>query len=347
MSLNVAIVGCGFVGRKRAAVLRNVNDNLVVVVDVVGERARNTAEEYGCHGTNDWRPVVDDPDIDIVVVSTTNQYLHAISLSALNHGKHVLCEKPLGRNPAEVREIVETGRKTGRVLKAGFNHRHHPAIQQAREAAISGRLGKLMFIRCVYGHGGRAGYEKEWRGDIEQAGGGEMLDQGIHALDLCRWFLGEFVQVNGITRRFFWKIDPLEDNGFALLQTADGRVASIHASWTQWKNRFSFEVFGDEGYASIEGLGGTYGTETLTLGRRSRESGPPVVEQIVFEGGDDSWKKEWLEFRKAIDQGGVPLGSGEDGLAAVQLVDAVYRSSLLGGAPVRVAIGERGRDIGS
>ena len=330
--MNVGIVGCGLIGRKRAAALTACGDTVAIVADVVSARAADLATEFGCRSTARWEDVI-AADVDLVVVSTTNQGLHPVTTAALRAGKHVLCEKPLGRNAAEAGDMVEAARTSGRVLKTGFNHRHHPAIREAHRLAASGALGNLMFVRCVYGHGGRAGYDKEWRGNKEQAGGGELLDQGVHVIDLCRWFLGEFTQVSGVTARYVWEIAPLEDNAFATLQTASGQIASFHTSWTQWKNRFSFEVFGTAGSAAVEGLGGSYGPETLVHAARRVEGGAPSIERHEFPAVDESWHDEWREFRSAIDEQREPLGSGADGLAAARLIDAIYRSSANAGAP--------------
>ncbi len=169
---------------------------------------------------------------EAVVVATFNKDLLPVTLAALKSGKHVLCEKPLGCNAREAEEMVVAARKADRVLKVGFNHRHHPALQQAHELAKSGKIGRLTSIRAAYGHGGRPGYDQEWRGNPELAVGGELLDQGVHIIDLCRWFLGDFVQVSGMLGTWFWQVAPLEDNGFALLQTAEGQIATVHTSWT-------------------------------------------------------------------------------------------------------------------
>jgi predicted dehydrogenase len=242
----------------------------------------------------------------------------------------VLCEKPLGRNAAEAAAIVAAARRSRVTLKTGFNHRHHPAIADAHAVVAAGTIGAPLFLRCVYGHGGRPGYDREWRGNAELAGGGELLDQGVHVMDLSRWFLGEFEEVTGFVPRWVWDIAPLEDNGFALMRTARGQVAALHTSWTQWKNRFSFEVFGDAGYVRIEGLGGSYGTETLTVGRRRPESGPPDEETREYPGPDASWAEEWKEFVAAVRAGREPLANGEDGLEALRLIGAVYRAARTG-----------------
>jgi predicted dehydrogenase len=196
--------------------------------------------------------------------------------------------------------------------------------------AQSGKIGPLMSIRAAYGHGGRPGYDQEWRGDPELAGGGELLDQGVHVIDLCRWFMGDFVQVSGMLGTWFWQVAPLEDNGFALLRTAQGQVAQVHTSWTQWKNLFRFEIFGRDGFLLVNGLGGSYGVETLTLGKRRPESGPPLMETWEFPGPDISWQAEWEEFKKAIQEGRQPLGNGHDGYQAARVIDAIYESSKTG-----------------
>lgn len=344
MTLNVAIVGCGLIGKRRAAVARGSGDRVVVAADIDAARAREVAKENGCEWTTDWQEVVSRSDVDAVVVSTVNKVLAPVTIAAARSGKHVLCEKPLGRNAGEAQQMVDAARKAGVVLKTGFNHRHHPAIWRAYELCAQGAIGPLMFIRAVYGHGGRPGYDKEWRADPDLAGGGELLDQGVHIVDLCRWFMGEFNEVVSFTNTYFWDLGyssgtrlqfairnlQLEDNAFALLRTADGRVAQFHTSWTQWKNRFTFEVFGRDGYIHVEGLGGSYGVETLTVGHRRPESGPPVEERFKFPGPDLSWQAEWREFTAAIREGRQPLASGEDGLAVMRLIAALYESAQIG-----------------
>jgi predicted dehydrogenase len=223
--------------------------------------------------------------------------------------------------------MVDAAERVNRVLKVGFNHRYHPGLRQAHEMAQFGKIGPLLSIRAAYGHGGRPGYDKEWRGNPDLAGGGELLDQGVHVVDLCRWFLGNFVQASGMLGTWFWKVAPLEDNGFALLRTATGQIATIHTSWTQWKNLFRFEVFGRDGYLMVNGLGGSYGMETLTLGRRRPESGPPLEETWEFSGPDISWEAEWQEFKAAIREERQPLGNGHDGYQAAQIIDAIYESA--------------------
>lgn len=329
--MKIGIVGCGLIGNRRARVAQASGDEVLLVADVDPERARATAKAVGAEWEDDWLGVATHAEIEAVVVATVNKSLLPITQTALQSGKHVLCEKPLGRNAREAKTMVDTAWMTKRVLKVGFNHRHHPALRQAHEMAQSGKIGRLMSIRAAYGHGGRPGYDQEWRADADLAGGGELLDQGVHLVDLCRWFLGDFVQVTGMLGAWFWQIAPLEDNGFALLRTVAGQIATIHTSWTQWKNLFRFEVFGQDGYLLVEGLGGSYGVERLTLGLRRPESGPPEEKFWEFSGPDVSWEAEWGEFKAAIREQRQPLGNGHDGYQVARVIDAIYESAKTGG----------------
>lgn len=338
--MNIAIVGCGLIGKRRAGVVcQSPADELVIVADIDGSRAASLAAEMGCQATTEWREVVTRDDVDAIIISTPNKYLMLITVAALENGKHVLCEKPPGQNPDEAHQMTEAARRAQRVLKIGCNHRHHRAIWKAHELCTQGAIGPLMFIRAIYGHGGRPGYEKEWRGDLDLAGGGELLDQGVHIVDLCRWFMGDFSEVVGFTSTYVWgteverstfNVKRPEDNAFVLLRTADGRIAQFHTSWTQWKNRFTFEVFGRNGYVRVEGLGGSYGPERLEVGRRRTEGGPPEIEIFDFPGPDRSWQAEWQEFAAAIREGRQPLANGEDGFQAMRLIAAIYQSAHTG-----------------
>jgi len=271
--------------------------------------------------------VVNRRDLEVVIVSTINRFLAPISIAALENGKHVLCEKPLGRNPQEVKAILEAAAANKVKVMAGFSYRHHPAIRKAKELVEQGRVGELNFIRCRHGHGGRPGYDREWRTNAELSGGGQLLDQGVHALDLFRWFMGEFSEVVGFKTTCFWQIAPLEDNAFSLLRTEKGQIASLHVSWTEWKNLFSFEIFGRDGYVLVEGLGGSYGKERAILGSRNPAFQPPQQEIFEFDNSDQVWHEEWKEFVTALREDREPLANGYDGWQAIRMVYALYESA--------------------
>ncbi len=334
MTVRVGVVGAGLMGTRRAAsASASSHSSLVVVADPDEDRAWKLATTHGCRYTSEWETVVSDAEIDAVAVCTVNKFLAPITVGALEANKHVLCEKPLGRNAEEAARMVAASRKHGRILKVGFTLRFHPALREAHRLCEAGEIGPLFFLRAVYGHGGRAGYAQEWRGDAELAGGGELLDQGIHLVDLARWFLGDFEEALGLTARWFWEIDPLEDNAFMLLRNRSGRVASLHASWTEWRNRFTLEVVGRDGFARVDGIGGSYGDETLTVGIRAAQSGPPAERRIVFDGPDRSWEDDWGDFIDAVQTGRRPEADGEDGLATMRIIQAIYDSRALTGHP--------------
>jgi predicted dehydrogenase len=212
-------------------------------------------------------------------------------------------------------------------LKAGYNHRYHPAVRRAHELFTQGSIGRPIFLRCIYGHGGRPGYEREWRGQAGLSGGGELLDQGVHLLDLLRWFIGEFLEVTGMVSTAFWPIAPAEDNVFSLLRSNGGAIAELHASWTEWKNTFRFEVFGERGYLRVNGLGGSYGPETLCLGVREKLGEGPREQSFVFEGPDESLAREWEAFAGVVMNGERVESDGLDALRTLLLAEAIYRAA--------------------
>lgn len=324
-ALNVGIIGCGLIGNKRAKALGA--SRLVIVADTHKPSADRLAAGFpGCVATNDPLAVISHPDVQLVIIATTNDSLAPLALAAVRRGKHVLVEKPAARQAAELRPVVDAAKRANVIVKVGFNHRFHPAFLKAREIWESGVCGPLMFIRARYGQGGRLGMEKEWRGKRAIAGGGEMLDQGVHLIDLARWFAGDFVKVDGHVARFFWQWE-VEDNGFAMLQTAGGQMAWLHASCTEWKNLFSFEIYGRDAKLHIEGLGGSYGVERLTHYQMLPQMGPPDTTIWEYPGEDRSWQREYDHLLACVIDGTPVLGGLEDALAALTIVDRLYEKA--------------------
>jgi predicted dehydrogenase len=330
--MNIGIIGAGLQGRRRAQPLKQSKDtNLIAIADVNQDAAGSLASGTKADIYSRWDEITSRKDIDIVIVCTPPSSHAMISIAAMRNGKHVLCEKPLAMNPTEAEEMVAVAQSNHVRLKCGFNHRHHPGLKQIKTWIDQHLIGELINIRCEYGIGGRPGYDKEWRADASVSGGGQLMDQGMHLLDLCRWFLGDFNDAIGYLATSYWNMAPLEDNVFALLRTQKGQIASLHASWTQWKNLFRFEVTGKDGYVIVDGLGSSYGTERAILGKRAFLE--PFREEIIeFRGDDRSWSEEWQEFIAAIHEDREPLGNGYDGLQALRLSDAIYVSSKTGGS---------------
>jgi predicted dehydrogenase len=323
--MNVGIIGCGLVGQKRAQSLAGAQ--LVACADVVPERAKALAQTVpGTLALTDWHAVVERPEVDVVIVATTHDALAEITLAAVKMGKHVLVEKPSARNAAELEPVIQASEQRKVLVRVGFNHRYHRAFRKARELFDAGALGPPMYIRARYGHGGRSGYDKEWRAERELAGGGELLDQGIHLIDLARWFLGDFVDAQGFAHTYFWHM-PVEDNAFVLLKTAQQQVAFLHASWTEWKNLFSFEIFGRDAKLEINGLGGTYGVERLAFYRMLPQLGPPDTTIWEYPMADNSWEVEFAEFLEDIRLNRRPAASLHDAQAALRIIQSVYTDS--------------------
>ena len=322
--LNVAIIGCGLIGQKRAAALGEAR--LVVCCDPRQERAESLARKYGAEVCGDWTEAVKRDDVDIVIVATTNDSLAPIALGAIEAGKHVLVEKPAARTVDEIEPLIAAANARDVRVRVGFNHRYHPALQKARALVDDGACGELMFLRARYGHGGRIGYETEWRADPKLAGGGELIDQGVHVIDLARWFLGDFTKVDGFAATYFWEM-PVDDNAFLLLRTAQNHAAFLHVSCTEWKNLFSFEIYGKRGKLAIDGLGGSYGVERLTYYRMLPEMGPPETTAWEFPRGNDSWALELNEFLDDIAQRRKPSAGLDEARAALEVVRRIYEAS--------------------
>ncbi len=322
--LRIAIIGCGLIGQKRAQHL--AGQTLALACDSTLEKAQALAGQHpGCVAVADWRQAVKAADIDCVIVCVTHDLLALIAGEAVAAGKHVLIEKPGARSRAELQPVADLAKAHGRVVKVGFNHRFHPAMIKAQQILAQGHAGPLMFIRARYGHGGRLGYEKEWRAQKSIAGGGELIDQGMHLIDLSRMFLGDFEQVQGYTPTYYWDMQ-VEDNAFVQLRTGAGQAAWLHASWTEWKNLFSFEIYAQHAKLAIEGLGGSYGVEKLTHYQMKPELGPPDTAVYEYPQADASWTLEFEDFVSAIKTGQRPNGDILDALAALAIVDKIYQT---------------------
>lgn len=323
--MNVAIVGCGLIGQKRAKALAGAR--LVICADSNLSRAEQLARSAeGGVATDDWRKAVNREDVSLVVIATPHNSLAEITAAAIAAGKHVLVEKPAARHVSELQPLQSLAEHKNVLVRVGFNHRYHRAFREAREIVDSGALGPLMFLRARYGHGGRVGYDKEWRAKPELSGGGELIDQGAHLIDLARWFLGDFVEVEGYAPTYFWDM-PVDDNAFLLLKTAQKKVAFLHASCTEWKNIFSFELYGRNGKLQIDGLGGSYGVERLSWYKMLPEMGPPETTIWEYPMGDNSWDVEMAEFLEDIRLGRQPASGLKDAVAVLDIVDKIYRES--------------------
>ncbi len=336
MPTRVAIVGCGLIGHKRAESLDG--DELVGCYDMALDAAEALAAQHGATpcATLDalWtlRP-------DVVVVAVSHDHLAPLSVAALEHGAHVLVEKPAGLSAAQIDTISAAAQAAGRRVKVGFNHRFHPGIHRAITEARSGIHGDILHVRGRYGHGGRIGYDQEWRADVQRSGGGEIVDQGMHLLDLTHWLLGPLPLHSALLRTQFWDTE-VDDNAALILGEHASRTAPwalLHVTWTEWKNLFSLEIYCRTAKLHVEGLVRSYGPQKLRIFKMKPELGPPDVEELDYPSEDGSWLAEWRHFREAIATGAPVLGGLEDARFAWETIDAAYAAD--GYGPVREGVG--------
>lgn len=322
MSFRVAMIGCGLIGQKR---LNNLPPGSVsVACDLNLDRAKKlAAQSPGCVATASVAEAVSSPNVDVVMIATLNSTLAPIAMQAVEAGKHVLVEKPAGITVAELEKLQTLATKHGVLVRTGYNHRYHPACQKTLELFHAGALGPMMFIRGRYGQGGRIGYDKEWRADPKLSGGGELIDQGVHLIDLAGIFLGEFTTVEGHVATYFWNM-PVDDNAFLSLRNATGNTAWLQVSCSEWKNMFSLEIYGRDAKLHWEGLGGSYGMERLTYYKMLPQMGPPETTVWEYPRGDESWKLEMAEFAEDIRLKRTPVPGLKEAIAAMRVVEKIY-----------------------
>jgi predicted dehydrogenase len=324
MGLRVGIVGCGLIGRKRAENLRAF-DELMGVTDVDALAAHELAQALNVPAYPDLDALLEN-GADVVIAAVTHDQLAGVAERALAAGAHVLVEKPAALGTQQIDQIAAAALASGRRVKVGFNHRFHPGIERLAHEVHSGNHGDLLSVRGRYGHGGRVGYEREWRMQPERSGGGELVDQGMHLLDLVHWLAGPLPLHSALLRTQFWEV-PVEDNAALLLGNGADRSAPwamIHVTWTEWKNMFSLEVFCRSGKLMVDGLARSYGPQRLRIYRMGPQLGPPSLEEISFPEADVSWSHEWEHFAAAIADGSPLQGDLDDARYAWSIVEQAY-----------------------
>ena len=321
--MKIAIIGCGLIGHKRAKLL----DNVHIACDININAAKKLANLFSnCIATNNIQDIVNS-DVDVVFISVANSFLVPIASEIATCGKHILLEKPGGINVNELIKLQNISNETKSLIRLGYNHRYHPACLKALELIKQPEFGDIMFVRGRYGHGGRIGYDKEWRANPSISGGGELIDQGVHLIDLAGIFIGDFEIVSGHTQTYYWNME-VDDNAFINLQNKSKNTAWLHVSCTEWKNTFSFEIYGKYGKLHWEGLGGSYGIEKLSHYQMLPEMGPPKTTIYEYPMGDNSWKLEMNEFFDDIKLNRQPIPGLIEGIKTLKVVDTLYTKKL-------------------
>jgi predicted dehydrogenase len=330
--IKVGIAGFGKIGRIRAQEIEKHPDMEIVAIFDTNEALKDEHNYYHC---NSYEKLL-ERSIDAVFVCAYNDVAVSYTIAALNANKHVFCEKPPARTIEELEEVIAVYEKSNLVLKYGFNHRYHYSVMEAKKKIDSGKYGKMLLMRGVYGKAGSIDYHKNWRNFKHISGGGILIDQGIHMLDLMLYFANDdFDTVQSMVTTAFWDIEA-EDNAFINMRSKHGILASMHSSATQWRHKFLLEMTLENGFVNLDGiLSGTrsYAPEKLIVGKREFEDitfamGKPREETTWFEN-DNSWQYEVEEFANAVD-GKVKVQNGTiyDAYNVLKLVETIYKSSL-------------------
>jgi len=325
--LRTGIVGYGYMGEiRRRVVENNPHLDLVGIYDT-NLQARKEAKDY--HVFESFEELLRE-NIDIVFVCTPNRCSSEICIKSMKKGKHVFCEKPPGRNIEDIKRIKAAENNKAKLM-FGFNHRFHPAVIKAKLIIDSNRLGAIIGMRGIYGKSGGQNFHKSWRNDKTISGGGILLDQGVHMLDLFCHFCGGFDYVKCFTSNSFWKFD-IEDNAYVILQNKKRQTAFLHSSATLWKHVFQLVITLEHGYLVIEGLlskTGSYGREKLIVGKRQFENEASAIgnpaEEITYFDRDLSWDLEVEEFVKCIyNDLPITTSSSQDALKVMEIIDKAY-----------------------
>jgi predicted dehydrogenase len=336
--LRAGIIGYGYMGQIRQ---KNISDHPDLELVGICDPARSDLiSKQNIPVAERWEDFI-SADLDLVFACTPNNLIPEVAIKALNKGLHVFCEKPPGRNLSDIQRIhaAELANPGCRLL-FGFNHRHHPGITDAKAIIDSGALGDILTLRGVYGKGAGYDYHTSWRNDPEVGGGGILLDQGIHMLDLFRLFVGDFSEVIGMRGITAFDVS-VEDNAFVLLRTELGQMAQLHSSATSWKHTFRLEIGCEKGYLVISGLlskTGSYGRETLIVGRRPGPGERGAVgnprEETTYYDSDPSWDIEVAHLVECIQENKpVQKGTSADALRVMEMIDRIYREPLMNRIP--------------
>ncbi len=318
-----AFIGCGLIGNKRANTISK--KSIQGCFDIEKKKSKTFSKKFNCKMYENYKKLIEDSDI--VIICTPHKYLEKFTLIALKQGKHIFVEKPAATNSSEIKNLIYKSNTFFKKQKVqvGYNHRFHPSIVKALKMIKQNKIGDIMYVRSSYGHGARKNYHKEWRMNKIISGGGELIDQGSHIIDLSRIILGEFVDIDSTLKSFFWKA-KVEDNAFLTLRAKNNKVAFLHASCTEWKNKFSFEIFGKKGKLEINGLGGSYGKEKLYYYKMSKNFGIPKIKIWNFSSKEDlSWKNEISDFIKSVRLNKKVSCGLEDAYINMKIIDNCYK----------------------
>lgn len=325
--LRVGIAGYGVVGKRRRTFI-DLNPHLstVAVSDVTFLNDHIAVD--GVHCVTDYVQLFDH-DLDVLFVCLPTYLAAEVTIAGLEHGLHVFCEKPPGRNVQDVDKVIAIEQRHPRQkLKYGFNHRYHESVKEVKRIIESRQYGEIVNLRGIYGKSSIVPFSGGWRCERQFAGGGILLDQGIHMLDMIRYFAGNFEEIKSFVSNDYWRHD-VEDNAYAILRNRKGCVAMLHSTATQWQHRFRLEITLREALLELTGIlsgSKSYGEERLKIIPRDDSSMVgSFFETTTSYLEDNSWKEEVDEFANLIvNDKPVINGNSRDAQQVMELVYSIY-----------------------
>ncbi len=322
--IKVGVIGVGSFGEKRATAIKSsTSGELVGLADADFERAKIVSRKLEVPYYR-VEELLGKKEIEVILVCVPNKYHMPLTVRALEAGKHVLCEKPFARTTAEASSMVEAAKRAGRFLKTGSNHRYFLSVQKAYEIFKQGAIGEIISFNGRIGNNGER-LKNSWFWDKEISGGGTLLDNGCHLLDIARWFMGDFTEAVGMTTNLYWKDCPVEDTATGVFLTKDGKMATINSSWRQLSGYFHFEVNGKDGYITVDGRFDTHGGDNLYW---QSLKGERIIHSFNYDQvPPKSYEMELEEFFSNLEKGTEPQPSGRDGLEVIKMVEAIYKSN--------------------
>jgi len=325
--MKAVIIGSGLQARRRGqAILESKGDFLIGIYSDNQETASSLSNFFGCQNSISAKKLLETEDVDTVIICTPPDSHFSYVKMALEAKKNVLVEKPFTQNSEQSDALLELAKKSDAILRCGFNHRFHPAVLDLKKIIDTGELGAIKFSRSLYGIGLRDEYRHEWRADPKVAAGGQFMEQGSHLIDLMQFLIGGVKSIFLKPMNFILPNTSGEDSGLALITHENGAISNVTSTLLQWHNRFSIEIFGDNGFATIEGLGGSYGVETLKIGM-NLPGQPFRSETVEFRGGDQSWIKEWDSFKSACKGDLSDCATPEEAHRVMRIIEAGYKSA--------------------
>jgi len=328
--MKIILVGCGLIGIRRAEILSQQNVEIVACIDKNFSAAEKLAKKYdslalSSHDEFDFTNIT----VDAAFIATPHKFLSEIAKDFIEIGISLFIEKPGAISSGELTELNKLIYKKNLLVAYGYNHRFHSAMLKANEIIKNQNLGSPMFARGRYGHGGRVGYEKEWRSEKSISGGGELIDQGPHLIDLTHLYLGDTIEVEGYASTLFWDM-KVDDNAFFIIKTEENCVSHLQVSCSEWKNLFSFEIYFSKAKLHFEGLGGSYGIESLTLYEMSPEMGPPDIKSWSWPKKDKSWERETQMFLKSLKKESLDpyLVDTKAAIKILEVVEEIYKNGV-------------------